>query len=176
MTIEQRYGTVLRCYDSGDKFVDRYTLMPPRWAHEYRQVHDRRLFQCLGASASPFHPQGFGQHSSGLPGHHLGKRVHWNDLPEDVRKLAMQSYPEYTPDTLEVERYTEGSKGEEDGEDDYYSLKNAFKRSDATFNASNTGTVTQARDTKTGELRNSNVATSTINGTQINLFFMDGDE
>lgn len=94
MSIFQRYGTHLRCYDNGGKTADRYTIMPPRWAHEYRE-RDRRMFQCIAADESPFSPGGFGQHSSGMPGPHLGKRVTWQSLPTDVRAFACQTFPEY---------------------------------------------------------------------------------
>lgn len=95
-----RYGTVLRCYDNGGKTADRYTIIPPRWAHEYHELpwpHCRQMFMAIAASEEPFHPQGFGQHVSASPGAHLGARVHWNALPADVQQFARQSFPEYAP-------------------------------------------------------------------------------
>jgi hypothetical protein len=91
----QRYGTVLRCYDNGGKTADRYTIIPPRWAKDYREL--RGLFDCVVAGAYPFHPQGIGMHCYAVPGSHLGKRVHWDALPVDVQSFARQSYPEYAP-------------------------------------------------------------------------------
>ena len=91
MKIVERYGTVLRCYDNGGKTADRYTILPPRWdSHKHRG-----RFSGVGASAFPFDPQGYGQWGEFAPGPHLGKRVHWDSLPEDVQKLARQSFPEY---------------------------------------------------------------------------------
>lgn len=98
--IEKRYGTVLRCYDNGGKTCDRYTIIPPRWAGEvYRDDYPNglRLWCAIGSSECPFHPQGFGQHTSATPGPHLGKRVHWDTLPADVQKFARQSFPEFAP-------------------------------------------------------------------------------
>jgi hypothetical protein len=53
---------------------------------------------CVGMSEHPFHPQGFGQHSSAIPGEHLGKRIKFTDLPEDCQKLIIQDL-ENDPDT-----------------------------------------------------------------------------
>lgn len=96
MTTLERYGTVLRCYDNGGKTFDRYTVVPPRWAKEERERDG--TFVCIGASEHPFHPQGFGQHSSAMAGPHLGKRVTWADLPPDVQQFARQSFPDYAPE------------------------------------------------------------------------------
>jgi hypothetical protein len=86
---------VLRCYDNGGKTADRYTIIPPRWAREYCPAWF--AWDCIGASAEPFHPQGCGQHGSATPGPHLGRRIHWNALPSDVQQFARQSFSEYAP-------------------------------------------------------------------------------
>jgi hypothetical protein len=91
----KRYGTVLRIYDNGGKSFDRYTIVPPRWAKEEKERNG--LFNCIGSSENPFHPQGFGQHTSAMPGPHLGKRITWEQLPSDVQKFARQSFPVYAP-------------------------------------------------------------------------------
>ena len=96
MTILERYGTVLRCYDNGGKTFDRYTVVPPRWAKEERE-RNSHLFNAIGASEHPFAPQGYGNHTTAQPGPHLGKRVKWADLPPDVQKFARQVFPDYTP-------------------------------------------------------------------------------
>lgn len=95
MGILQRYGTTLRCYDNGGRTFDRYTIIPPRWAKEERERDG--TWSAIGASERPFHPQGFGMHVSATPGSHLGRRVKWDDLPEEVQKFALQSFPDYTP-------------------------------------------------------------------------------
>lgn len=97
MSIFGRYGTVLRIFDNNGKSFDRYTICPPRWANEYRNELDRRLFEVIGSSDSPFHPQGFGQHTMAMVGSHLGKRIKWENLPVDVQKFATQNFPEYAP-------------------------------------------------------------------------------
>lgn len=94
--IEERYGCVLRIYDNGGKTFDRYTCVPPRWAHKYRE-NPPFLFDAIGSSEHPFHPQGFGMHVTAAPGPHLGKRIHWDELPADVQKFARQSFPEFCP-------------------------------------------------------------------------------
>jgi len=96
MKITDRYGTVLRCYDNGGRSMDRYTIVPPRWAKAYRE-REPWLFAAIAANAYPFHPQGFGQHVTAWPGPHLGKRVAWSTLPADVQTFARQAFPEYAP-------------------------------------------------------------------------------
>lgn len=106
MKITERYGTVLRCYDNGGKTTDRYTILPPRWAHDYRNSREngwthnanRYVFFGIGASADPYEPQGFGYSCSGIkPGPHLGKRVRWDELPKPVQSFARDFFPEYAP-------------------------------------------------------------------------------
>ena len=90
------YGTVLRVFDSDGKHLDRYTILPPRWAGpEWRELD--HCWQALASSEVPFHPQGFGQHTRATPGPHLGRRIKWADLPEDVQRFARQSFPEFAP-------------------------------------------------------------------------------
>jgi len=96
--IEERYGCALRIYDNGGATFDRFTCVPPRWAHQYRG-RNRWQFEAIGSSERPFYPQGFGQHVTTTPGPHLGKRIHWNDLPPDVQKFARQAFPEFCPPT-----------------------------------------------------------------------------
>ena len=95
MKISDRYGTVLRCYDAGERYADRYTIIPPRWSKEYRY---RGAWQAIGANAEPFHPLGIGYHCEvATPNPGIGKRVRWDDLPVDVQRFARQSFPEYAP-------------------------------------------------------------------------------
>src|ERR1700679_3657919 len=92
----------LRCFDNNGKTFDRYTILPPRWAKDefYNEhLYGHGLFNAIGASANPFHPQGFGQHTSARPGPHLGKRVPFDSLPPDVQQFARQSFPQYAPET-----------------------------------------------------------------------------
>lgn len=96
--IIERYGTVLRCYDNGGRSFDRYTIIPPRWAHQYRERAQHGAFLAIAASERPYHAQGFGQLVTAVPGPHLGRRIHWGDLPADVQRFAREAFPEYAPD------------------------------------------------------------------------------
>lgn len=84
---EKVNGHPIRCYDLGDKrkSIDRYTVC-------YMDMPEGRnnLFSCVGMNAYPFHPQGFGQHSTAMPGKHLGKRILFNSLPPDCQTLVTQ--------------------------------------------------------------------------------------
>lgn len=90
-----RYGTELRVYDNGGKTFDRYTILPPRYAKGYKERNG--LWEAIGSSECPFHPQGFGMHIAAAAGYHLGKRIHWDTLPASVKQFAKQSFPEYCP-------------------------------------------------------------------------------
>ena len=76
-------GQPIRCYDNGGKTFDRYTVL--YMAEPERQAG---LFASVGMSTNPFHPQGFGQHCTAMPGKHLGKRILFSALPDDCQKLV----------------------------------------------------------------------------------------
>jgi hypothetical protein len=74
----------VKIYDNGGKSFDRYTAV-------YTDQKERSgLFTCLGMSEHPFHPQGFGQHSTAQLGRHLGKRIEFSELPADCQKAVLQ--------------------------------------------------------------------------------------
>jgi hypothetical protein len=76
--------TNIRVYDNGGKTVDRYTVV-------YMDAPERNgLYEAVAMDAQPFHPQGFGQHTSASPGRHLGKRIGYEDLPDDCRKVVLR--------------------------------------------------------------------------------------
>lgn len=85
----------VRCYDNGGKTFDRYTVVfTGRYTHK-----TNRAFWYVGMSANPLHPQGFGQHGDtefqpcDRPTYsHLGKKIKFQDLPEDCKKLVMKDY------------------------------------------------------------------------------------
>ena len=84
----------IRCYDNEGKTFDRYTVV---FTGNYKK--DFRTFVYVAMSCNPFHPQGFGQHgeSENTPidrptYSHLGKKITFNDLPEDCKKLVVQDY------------------------------------------------------------------------------------
>ena len=84
-----------RFYDNGGETFDRYTVV-------YLQP-ENNVYHYRGASVNPFHPQGFAQwddnigcpvdHLSNIPDvggkNHLGTRIVFAQLPEDVQKLVI---------------------------------------------------------------------------------------
>jgi hypothetical protein len=75
-------------YDDGpDGNYDRYTVY-----YKGRGTVDRinGTRMCVGMSAAPFHPQGFGQHCYGKIGKHNGKRIMFDQLPKDCQRLVMR--------------------------------------------------------------------------------------
>ncbi len=73
----------IRCYDNGGKTFDRYTVV-----YMNQPERERGLYAAIGASEEPFHPMGFGQHCTAMPGRHLGRRIAFEDLPQDVQKMV----------------------------------------------------------------------------------------
>jgi hypothetical protein len=94
MSKRKDYGARVRIWDNGGKTADRYTILPPAAVRGFR---DRGLWEGIGSDEKPFHPQGFGQHITAEPGRHLGRRIHWNELPADVQKFARQEWPGFCP-------------------------------------------------------------------------------
>lgn len=84
---ERVNGQPVRCYDNGGATIDRYTVV---YVGVPAVLGRPDLHECVGMSAAPFHPQGFGQHSAAQIGHHLGRRVPFAELPEDCRRLVEQ--------------------------------------------------------------------------------------
>lgn len=81
---------VCRIFDSGpDGAFDRYTIALKGYRVGYGMV-----YPYLASSNNPFHPQGFGQHCESrefLKGKHLGKRISFDVLPEQVKQFILQS-------------------------------------------------------------------------------------
>ena len=71
---------LLRVYDFGDT-SDRYTVVLKRRGYDLPYP----LYPCLGLSGAPEHPQGVSQFGDCKLGRHLGKRIAWGDLPENVQ-------------------------------------------------------------------------------------------
>ena len=86
LTEEQKRS--IRCYDNGGKTFDRYSVV------FMNEPESHGLFNSLGMSADPFHPQGFGQHSAAQPGRHLGVRIKFEDLPGDCQKAVANHFKE----------------------------------------------------------------------------------
>lgn len=101
----KRYGSALRIYDNGGRTLDRYTILPPRDAGADYRENSPGTWSAICASAHPFHPQGFGQHCRAAPGSHLGRRIRWDDLPEDVQAFAAQAFPAFAFDLGTIARH-----------------------------------------------------------------------
>lgn len=91
----------VRCYDNGGRSMDRYTVV---YTGRYKQIgvpagqykKNSRYFEYIGMSAHPF--QGFGQHGEHTqpidrPSYsHLGKKISFDELPEDCKQCVLQDY------------------------------------------------------------------------------------
>lgn len=84
----------VHCYDNGGESFDRYTIV---FTGRYRHKTGGE-FWYLGASEHPFHPQGLGQLGTSPKQiddpiySHLGKKVTFQSLPEDVQMFILQEY------------------------------------------------------------------------------------
>lgn len=79
-----------RIFDAGDAVADRYTIA----FRGYRYQGHGMVYPYLASGPWPFHPLGFGMHCESLEfltGKHLGKRIPFDALPEDVKKFVMQN-------------------------------------------------------------------------------------
>ena len=82
---------VCRVFDTGpDGAFDRYTVA----FKGYRVDGHGMAYPYIASSDNPFHSQGFGQHGESnefLTGKHLGKRVSFESLPEQVQRFILQN-------------------------------------------------------------------------------------
>lgn len=100
------YGTTLRLYDNGGRSADRFTVIPPRNATAYRGDGSHNWgapwgWACLVSSESG-HVSG---HETATPGAHLGRRIHWRDLPAVVQRMCYADFPEFVPELETVARH-----------------------------------------------------------------------
>lgn len=77
-----RPSNVRSIWDNGGKSQDRYTVV--------LNEKSGTLFDCLCLDDQPTHPLGFSQFSTCQEGNHLGARISWDQLPENVRKHAAE--------------------------------------------------------------------------------------
>jgi len=75
-------------YDNGGATFDRFTVYYGGRGTVRADHRGNRLRLCVGMSAAPFNPQGYGQHGEGQPGRHNGRRISFADLPADCRRLV----------------------------------------------------------------------------------------
>jgi len=74
-------------YDNGGETFDRFTVY-------YTERERNGFYRGRGMSEHPYHPQGFGQCVSGQLGKHNGKRIKFDELPTDCRKLIKSDLSE----------------------------------------------------------------------------------
>lgn len=92
----------IRAYDNGGESFDRYTVV---YTGNYNNIgvkkrtyNPRQSYLYVGMSEHPFAPSGFGQHGEtdsiiDRPAYgHLGKKITFNELPEDCKKLVVSDY------------------------------------------------------------------------------------
>lgn len=98
----------IRCYDNNGETADRYTVIfTGRYTYKTGGA-----FWNLAMSANPFDPQGIGQHGESediidYPSYkHLGKKIKFENLPEDCQKLVLSDYV-YLWDIKDHPYYTE---------------------------------------------------------------------
>jgi len=89
----------VRCYDNGGETADRFTVVFTKKrvnAGCFPRPHHRGQFWYLGMSANPFHGIGTNGESEELidrPTYkHLGKKVAWNSLADDCKRLVLSTY------------------------------------------------------------------------------------
>ena len=86
----------ISCWDNGGtplETIDRYSVL---FIDEQNGIN--RLYEALAMSSSPFHPQGVGQHTQGMPGPHLGKKIKFEQLPYDCQILVKNDL-DWRPET-----------------------------------------------------------------------------
>ncbi len=73
-------------YDNGGKTCDRFTAV-------FINEPERQpgVFAALAMNSEPFHPQGFGQHTTAMRGKHLGKRIDSSELSLDCQSFIQQN-------------------------------------------------------------------------------------
>jgi len=77
---------VCRIFDAGNEVFDRYTIAFKGYRLEYYGM----VYPYLACSESPYH--GYGQHGESkefLTGKHLGKRVSFESLNDDVKSFIL---------------------------------------------------------------------------------------
>jgi len=104
----------VRCYDDNGGSADRYTVVftgtynnigKPKHSPTVSSIH-----YYIGMSGAPYHPQGICQHGESewrcidvndkgfAPAigrkNHLGKRISWDNLPDDCKQVVTQDYKE----------------------------------------------------------------------------------
>jgi len=83
----EKFKTKIKAvYDNQGKTFDRFTVV-------FEDIADyENHYTCLGMSFNPTSPQGIGQHSSCKMGKHMGKRIKFDQLPEECQIVVKSMY------------------------------------------------------------------------------------
>lgn len=74
-------------YDNGGKTIDRYTIaFDEITGYIESDGITQPKYKCLTLSSDPDWPQGFSQWIECILGKHLGKKITFKELPENVQK------------------------------------------------------------------------------------------
>jgi hypothetical protein len=76
-------------YDNGGETCDRYVVYYKGKGSLGGMIGNKRGRLFFGMSESPCHPQGFGQHGYGLVGKHNGKKIKFEELPQECQKAVL---------------------------------------------------------------------------------------
>ena len=76
----------IRCYDNGEKIIDRYTIVLLKEIMCCPVCGQIEGYECIAMSKNPNSPQGYCQIGSCKLGKHLGKQVEFSELPEKVKQ------------------------------------------------------------------------------------------
>jgi len=68
-------------WDDGGQTLDRYTVVLKAKIGKY--------YDCIYSCHQPTHPQGVAGWTKTTEGKHLGKRIEWSDLPENVQEFVI---------------------------------------------------------------------------------------
>ena len=79
----------IKVYDDERESFDRYTVVL-----DEPGTKRGRDFTALSLSANPGHPQGVSQFTTAQDGPHLGKRLKFSDLPDNVQKHVIRRFAE----------------------------------------------------------------------------------
>ena len=92
----------IHVYDNNGKTIDRYTIVYTRTgktgSNRAKPLNGWHQNVCM--SISPFHPQGVCMHGESkiqidYPSYsHLGKKIKFENLPEDCQKVVLNDYKE----------------------------------------------------------------------------------
>lgn len=73
-------------YDNGGKTFDRYTVV----YNSHDESYDKQFWDCRCMSEHPAHPQGIGTYGTCMLGRHLGNKITFEELPDEVKEVVLR--------------------------------------------------------------------------------------